>query len=62
MFIYFYFYSIRIVSYNILANEYTKTKEAKNEMYPYCPEKVLAPSYRNPIILKELQGMCLLLR
>lgn len=49
-------YSIRIVSYNILAAVYTRTKEAKTMMYPYCPEEVLKSSYRNPLILKELIG------
>jgi len=44
------------VSYNILAGEYTKTKEAKNEMYPYCPEEILASSYRHPLVMSELQG------
>ncbi|XP_025202206.1 2',5'-phosphodiesterase 12-like [Melanaphis sacchari] len=48
--------SIRVVSYNILAGEYTKTKEAKNTMYPYCPEEILASSYRNPLVMKELQA------
>ncbi|XP_026818111.1 2',5'-phosphodiesterase 12 [Rhopalosiphum maidis] len=48
--------SIRVVSYNILAGEYTKTKEAKNEMYPYCPEEILASSYRHPLVMRELQA------
>ncbi|XP_001942566.2 2',5'-phosphodiesterase 12 [Acyrthosiphon pisum] len=47
--------SIRVVTYNLLAGEYTKTKEAKTVMYPYCPEKILASSYRHPLILRELQ-------
>lgn len=49
-------YSIRVVTYNLLAGEYTKTKEAKNDMYPYCPENILASSYRYPLILRELIG------
>ncbi|KAE9543445.1 hypothetical protein AGLY_002245 [Aphis glycines] len=48
--------SIRVVSYNILAAEYTKTKEAKNEMYPYCPTEILASSYRNPLVMRELKA------
>ncbi|XP_060847974.1 2',5'-phosphodiesterase 12-like [Rhopalosiphum padi] len=48
--------SFRVVSYNILAGEYTKTKEAKNEMYPYCPEEILASSYRHPLVMSELQA------
>ncbi|XP_050526660.1 2',5'-phosphodiesterase 12 isoform X2 [Daktulosphaira vitifoliae] len=48
--------SFRIISYNILAGDYTKTKEAKNEMYPYCPAHILASSYRNPLLVKELQA------
>ncbi|XP_060856862.1 2',5'-phosphodiesterase 12 [Metopolophium dirhodum] len=50
------FNSIRVVTYNLLAGEYTKTKEAKSEMYPYCPEEILASSYRHPLILRELQA------
>ncbi|VVC24109.1 Hypothetical protein CINCED_3A021156 [Cinara cedri] len=46
--------SIRIVTYNILASMYTRTKEAKNDMFSYCPEKFIASSYRNPLLLKEL--------
>ncbi|XP_050438056.1 2',5'-phosphodiesterase 12 isoform X2 [Adelges cooleyi] len=46
--------SFRVLSYNILAEDYTKTKEAKNEMYPYCSASILASSYRNPLLLKEL--------
>lgn len=49
-------YSIRVVSYNILAREYTKTKEAKHTMYPYCSTEVLNSSYRNPLLFKELEG------
>lgn len=53
-------YSIRIVSYNILANVYTRTKEAKKDMFPYCPEEFIVSSYRNPLILKELKGILLI--
>lgn len=49
-------YSIRIVSYNILAAQYLKTEEAKTIMYPYCPVEVLQSNYRNPLILQELIG------
>ncbi|XP_025192311.1 2',5'-phosphodiesterase 12-like, partial [Melanaphis sacchari] len=48
--------SIRVVSYNLLAGEYTKTKEAKDTMYPYCPKEILASSYRNPLVMTELQA------
>ncbi|XP_022160157.1 2',5'-phosphodiesterase 12 isoform X2 [Myzus persicae] len=46
--------SIRVVTYNILAGEYTKTKEAKNAMFPYCPEDILSSSYRHPLIIREI--------
>ncbi|XP_025417733.1 2',5'-phosphodiesterase 12 isoform X2 [Sipha flava] len=46
--------SIRVISYNILAGGYTKTKEAELDMYPYCSKEVLASGYRNPLVLKEL--------
>lgn len=42
----------------MLANEYTKTKEAKTEMYPYCSKDLLMPNYRHPLLLTELQSMC----
>lgn len=54
------FYSIRIVSYNLLASVYTRTKEAKNDMFPYCPEEFIVSSYRNPLLLSELKGILLI--
>lgn len=44
------------MSYNILAGDYTKTKEAKNDMYPYCAAHIIDSSYRNPLLLRELMG------
>lgn len=49
-------FSIRVCTYNILANDYTKTKEAKQIMYPYCSADILSSSYRNPLLFKELNG------
>ena len=48
--------SFRVVSYNTLANTYTKEEFALNVLYPYCPPYALNIQYRQQLLLKELIG------
>ena len=48
--------SIRIVSYNILAESYATSEHAKNNIYPYVDPSLLELEYRCPLILKELDS------
>ncbi|KAL1124066.1 hypothetical protein AAG570_001836 [Ranatra chinensis] len=48
--------SFRIVSYNILAEFYTETEVARNEMFSHCPVDALSLDYRKQLYLKELFG------
>ncbi|CAF1219323.1 unnamed protein product [Adineta ricciae] len=48
--------SLRVVSYNILANGYAASTGAAEIMYPYCPEDHLNHDYRKPLLLKEILG------
>ncbi|KAK6619211.1 hypothetical protein RUM44_003593 [Polyplax serrata] len=47
---------IRFISYNILADFYTKTKEAKSSLFTYCDPNYLDICYRTGLIFKELSG------
>lgn len=54
----------RMVSYNILADFYTETEVAKNELFSYCPPHALNIDYRKQLCVKEILGynadiMCL---
>lgn len=46
----------RIVTYNILADMYSDSKTAREQLFKYCPEKYLKMDYRKHLILKELIG------
>ncbi|XP_077997453.1 2',5'-phosphodiesterase 12-like [Glandiceps talaboti] len=46
----------RVVSYNILADQYATTEFAQNVLYPYCAPYALSIDYRQQLILKELTG------
>jgi 2',5'-phosphodiesterase len=48
--------SIRLVSYNILANGYASSTHAEDRMYPFCPAEYLRNDYRKPLVLRELLG------
>lgn len=48
--------SVRCVSYNILADLYADSDTARNELFPYCPEKALNIDYRKQLFLKEILG------
>lgn len=47
---------LRVVSYNILADIYSREDFAVNVLYPYCPPYALAIGYREQLLLKELSG------
>jgi 2',5'-phosphodiesterase len=46
----------RVVTYNLLADQYASTEDAKSILFKHCPPQFLEASYRRPIILKELLG------
>ena len=48
--------SVRVVSYNILADVYAQTELSKNVLYPYCAPYALQLDYRQNLIKKELAG------
>lgn len=50
------FPNFRIITYNLLADQYASTEDAKNILFKHCPPRFLEASYRRPIILKELLG------
>ncbi|XP_067094469.1 2',5'-phosphodiesterase 12 [Osmerus mordax] len=48
--------TIRVVSYNILADIYAQTELSKTVLYPYCAPYALELDYRQNLIKKELSG------
>ncbi|NXH14936.1 PDE12 phosphodiesterase, partial [Bucco capensis] len=48
--------SIRIVSYNILADTYAQTEFSRTVLYPYCAPYALELDYRQNLLKKELSG------
>ncbi|XP_029358233.1 2',5'-phosphodiesterase 12 [Echeneis naucrates] len=48
--------SVRVVSYNILADVYAQTELSKTVLYPYCAPYALQLDYRQNLIKKELAG------
>ncbi|KAJ8259889.1 hypothetical protein GJAV_G00174600 [Gymnothorax javanicus] len=48
--------TIRVVSYNILADVYAQTDFSKTVLYPYCAPYALELDYRQNLIKKELSG------
>ncbi|XP_067243811.1 2',5'-phosphodiesterase 12 [Chanodichthys erythropterus] len=48
--------SLRVVSYNILADIYAQTDLSKTVLYPYCAPYALEMDYRQNLIKKELSG------
>ena len=45
-----------MVTYNILANLYADSDDARNLLYPYCPPYVLNIEYRRQLLARELLG------
>ncbi|XP_026857715.2 2',5'-phosphodiesterase 12 [Electrophorus electricus] len=48
--------TVRVVSYNILADIYAQTELSKTVLYPYCAPYALGLDYRQNLIKKELSG------
>ncbi|KAG9260202.1 2',5'-phosphodiesterase 12 [Astyanax mexicanus] len=48
--------TVRVVSYNILADIYAQTELSKTVLYPYCAPYALGLDYRQSLIKKELSG------
>ncbi|XP_053295221.1 2',5'-phosphodiesterase 12 [Pleuronectes platessa] len=48
--------TMRVVSYNILADVYAQTELSKTVLYPYCAPYALQLDYRQNLIKKELAG------
>lgn len=48
--------TLRVVSYNILADTYSKDEFAQTVLYPYCPPYALDINYRQQLLLKEISG------
>ncbi|KAK2861675.1 hypothetical protein Q5P01_001208 [Channa striata] len=48
--------TVRVVSYNILADVYAQTELSKTVLYPYCAPYALQLDYRQNLIKKELTG------
>jgi mRNA deadenylase 3'-5' endonuclease subunit Ccr4 len=46
--------SFTVMSYNLLANVYANTAEAREELFPYCSEQTLSIAYRAQLLLKEI--------
>lgn len=46
--------SFRVVTYNILADQYASTDAAKTQIFATCPLENLDPLYRRPLVLQEL--------
>lgn len=44
----------RVVTYNILADQYASTDAAKTQLFATCPPECLEPSYRRPLVLSEI--------
>ena len=48
--------AFRVVSYNILADNYAKDEFAQKVLFPYCPPYAMDISYRQQLLLKEIPG------
>ena len=44
----------RVMCYNILANVYGNTAEAREELFPYCPAAALDIEYRAQLVIREI--------
>lgn len=49
--------SIRVVTYNILADQYASTDHAKEVIFGHLESEFLAPTYRRPLILGQILGL-----
>uniref|UniRef100_A0A1B6D1I8 2',5'-phosphodiesterase 12 n=1 Tax=Clastoptera arizonana TaxID=38151 RepID=A0A1B6D1I8_9HEMI len=48
--------SFRVITYNILADLYADSDDARNLLFPYCEKHALTIEYRKPLFIKEIMG------
>ncbi|XP_034135782.1 2',5'-phosphodiesterase 12 isoform X1 [Drosophila guanche] len=48
--------SIRVVTYNILADLYADSDYSRQTLFPYCPPQSLQIDYRKQLLIRELTG------
>ncbi|GAB1598717.1 2',5'-phosphodiesterase 12-like [Argonauta hians] len=48
--------SLRVMTYNILADLYSDSDFSREQLYPYCPAYALNIDYRTQLLLKEITG------
>lgn len=46
--------SMRVASYNILADCYATSDYARSDLFPYCPDEAIQMDYRIQLVMKEL--------
>ena len=44
----------RVMTYNILADQYASTDRAKDVLFAHCPNECLESQYRRPLVFKEI--------
>lgn len=47
---------LRVISYNILADQYADGEFARSNLFPTCPSYALDMDYRKQLLLKEISG------
>lgn len=48
--------SLRVISYNILADQYASGDFAQTTLFPTCPAYAIDMDYRKQLLLKEISG------
>lgn len=48
--------SIRVASYNLLADYYADSEDGRTKLFNYCPEYAIKIDYRKQLLLKEILG------
>lgn len=48
--------SLRVASYNLLADYYADTEDGRTKLFNYCPEYAIKIDYRKQLLLKEILG------
>lgn len=48
--------ALRIASYNILADYYADTEDARTKLFAYCPQYAIDIDYRKQLLIKEIVG------
>jgi 2',5'-phosphodiesterase len=48
--------SLRVASYNLLADYYADSEDGRTKLFNYCPEYAIKIDYRKQLLLKEILG------